>query len=475
MLDSPILRTPRPATRFGSILVLLVTIVPSTATAQDQLPLTSLVSEEQVAPPTDVALQQNCPVAPPPAAYVSPYAGSLWERPVLLGDLGGWRGELAADGYTFNVSSTQFYQGVTNGGVRQNFQYAGRNDYYLNVDGEKAGLWQGFFVTLHGETRYGDTVNLDTGAIMPTNTGMLFPTPSGSVTALTAVKFTQALSENCMTFAGKLNLLDELKQPFAAGRGVDAFMNMGLAFPVAAARSVPYSTLGAGFAVLNNMQPIFSMMILDTNNTPTTSGFESFFNNGATIIANLTLPVSISNLPGHQGIWGTYSSGTYNDLQPTAYFDPNLGVIVVTGQETGSWSLFYSADQALFVDPCNPKRSWGLFTNIGLADNGPSPIRWSANVGLGGSSPLTSRPLDTFGIGYSYVAYSGPIQELAPATLPIRNDQAVELFYNYAVTPWFRLTPDLQVLIPARERTLPPGFQAIDTALVLGLRAKIDF
>jgi porin len=59
--------------------------------------------------------------------------------------------------------------------------------------------------------------------------------------------------------------------------------------------------------------------------------------------------------------------------------------------------------------------------------------------------------------------------------LPIGNDQAVELFYNYAVTPWFRLTPDLQVVFPARERTLPPNPQSIDTALVLGLRAKIDF
>ena len=59
--------------------------------------------------------------------------------------------------------------------------------------------------------------------------------------------------------------------------------------------------------------------------------------------------------------------------------------------------------------------------------------------------------------------------------VPINSDQALEFFYNVAVTPWFRLTPDLQVLVPARERTLPPGATAIDTAVVLGLRAKIDF
>jgi porin len=216
-------------------------------------------------------------------------------------------------------------------------------------------------------------------------------------------------------------------------------------------------------------------MVLDTNNTPTTSGFESFFNNGATIFANLTLPVKFFGLPGHQGLSGSYSTGTYNDLQPTAYFDPNVGPVVTFGTVTDSWSVFYSADQAFYVDPCNPKRSWGVFTNIGTADNGPSPISFSANVGLSGFTPITTRPLDTFGIGYAFTRYSSPIRDLAPVLLPIGNDQAVELFYNIAVTPWFHVTPDLQVVFPAREQTLPPTPQSIDTALVLGLRAKIDF
>ncbi|MFO0919800.1 MAG: carbohydrate porin [Planctomycetaceae bacterium] len=404
------------------------------------------------------------------------FGDDLLTRPKLLGDLFGARTALGAHGIALDVSSTQFYQGVASGGVNQTFEYFGRNDYYLNVNGEQAGLWKGLFVTLHGETRYGDTVNADTGAISPVNTAGLFPLPNGSITALTAVKFTQALSENLITFAGKINLLDEFKQPYTTGRGVDAFMNTSLAFPIAAVRQVPYSTLGAGMAILREGQPMFSTMILDTHNTPTTSGFESFFTNGAVIIARAETPVTILDRPGHQAIWGVYSSGTYNDLSPTAYLDPTYGQPVVTfGTDTGSWSMFYSADQAFYVDPTNPLRSWGLFTNIGLADDGPSPVRWSANVGLGGSSPIVTRPLDTFGIGYAYTGYSAALNNLAPNLLPINNDHAVELFYNYAVTPWFHLTPDLQVLVPARERTIAVPPQPIDTAIVLGLRAKIDF
>jgi porin len=393
----------------------------------------------------------------------------------LTGNWFGARDALAANGVTFDISSTQFYQGVASGGLSDVFQYAGRNDYYVNVVGEKAGLWKGLFLDLHGETRYGNTINGDTGALMPANVGALFPLPTGTVTALTGVKATQALSENLMVFGGKMNMFDVLLQPYGGGRGVDAFMNIGLTLPVALARTIPYSTLGGGFAVLDKMHPIFSFLILDTHNTPTTSGFENLFSNGAVMLAQATLPVDLFGLPGHQGVGGSYSTGTYSDLTPTAYFDPNVGLVVLAGSVVDSWAVYYSADQALYVDPNNAKRSWGLFTNIGVADNGPSPVRVSAAVGLGGSSPLVSRPLDTFGIGYSFVDYSSPVINLAPRLLPIQPDNAVELYYNIAVTPWFHLTPDLQVLVPARERTLPPNAQGIDTAVVVGIRAKIDF
>ena len=76
-----------------------------------------------------------------------------------------------------------------------------------------------------------------------------------------------------------------------------------------------------------------------------------------------------------------------------------------------------------------------MFTNIGLADNGPGPVRWSANVGLSGGSPWVSRPLDTLGAGDSYIRYSTPVRDVAPIFLPIRDDQAVELYYNRAITP----------------------------------------
>jgi porin len=452
----------------GDFLVLSTLSDPPGAPAPPPAPPAAPQPPAAAAPPCEG-------IAQAPACTQSPFDGDCCTRPLMLGSLCGVRDQLAAKGITVNVDTYQFYQGVASGGITDNFRYAGRNDYFINVDGEKAGLWKGFFITLHGETRYGDTVNQDTGAILPVNTAELFPLPNGSVTALTGVKFTQALSENFVTFAGKLNMIDEFTMPFTGARALDGFWNLGMSFPVIVARTVPYSTLGAGAAVLQNGAPVFTVMVLDTNNTPTTTGFQSFFDNGATIFANLTLPTKFFGLPGQQGVSGTFSTGKYNDLSPTAYFDPEAGLVITPGFERDSWSIFYSANQALWVDPCNPKHAYGVFTNIGTADNGPSPIRFAANVALYGSSPITSRPLDTFGVGYTFTRYSSPVRDFAPVLLPIGNDQAVELFYNYAVTPWFNVAPDLQVVLPAREDTFPPNRQSIDTALVLGLRAKIDF
>jgi porin len=431
--------------------------------------------ESLAAVPIDSAA---CPLEVPTLACSdpSPFGGSIFDRPKLTGNWWGARDVLFENGITFDISSTQFYQGVTSGGIDQIANYGGRNDYLLNVDGGKAGLWEGLHLNLHGESRYGNDINDASGTLLaPPNIAMLFPLPTGTHTALTAVKATQYLAGDFVVFGGKLNMLDELVQPFGAGRGVDAFMNTGLVFPVVLDRTVPYSTLGAGFAVMSGSRALFTAMIFDPHNTPTTSGFESLFTNGAVALSKLDIPVQLFGLPGHQGVEGTYSTGTYDSLATVPYIDAQGLPAVKSNAVRGSWSVFYVADQALYVDPNNPQRSFGVFTNIGVADNDPSPIRFSASFGLGGSSPLVSRPLDTFGIGYSFVGPSDGLRNLDPQGLPVRDDHAVELYYNIAVTPWLRLTPDLQVLWPGIKETAPPGAIPIDTAVLLGMRAKIVF
>jgi porin len=408
------------------------------------------------------------PVETPPSPPTpSPFGGPLLERPKLTGDWLGTRSGLRDNGITLDVSTTQFYQGVTSGGLNQAFPYGGRNDYFLNLDGEKLGLWKGSFVTLHGETRYGQSANSLTGALMPVNLMLTVPQPSGSITALTGLKFTQFLSENMLVYAGKLNTLDDFKQPLTGAGSLNGFQNTAMIFNPLYTRTVPYSTFGAGFAYLKNMEPVFAVAVFDTNNTPTASGFDTFFDNGVTIFAQANLPTKFFGLPGHQGLSGTYSSGKYSDLTPSAYLDPLRGLVVQTGQTTGSWCVAYNFDQAVYVSPDDPKRMWGVFGNLGIADTSPSPIRWFASAGFSGASPVSSRKLDSFGVGYFYLGVNDTLKSAAPRLLPLRDEHGIEAYYNVAVTPWCQITPDLQVITPFRDRAT--------TSLLFGLRAKIDF
>ena len=421
------------------------------ASSMDQQPIVPLISSQAPA----------MPPAPPP------FGGPLLERTKLWGDWFGNRTALRDGGVTTDMSTTQYYQGTASGGRQDAFRYGGREDCFLNVDGEKAGFWKGLFVTLHGETRYGQSANSLTGALMPVNLSLALPQPNGSVTALTGVKLVQFLSEDMVVFGGKINTLDNFKQQITQASGLDGFMNTALMFNPIYARTVPYSTYGAGFVYMQNFDPVFSVAVLDTNNTPTTSGFNSFFSNGATILGQLNLPTMLFELPGHQGISGTYSTGKYTDLQPTPYFDPSAGLALATTKSSGSWSLAYNFDQALYVSPDNPKNVWGLFGNLGTADNNPNPVQWFANAGVSGTSPIEGRSQDKFGVGYYYLGVSNVLKDLAPLLLPLRNEQGVEFYYNAAVTPWFHVTPDIQIVDPFLSRQT--------TSVVVGMRAKIDF
>jgi porin len=395
-------------------------------------------------------------------------------RQTLLGDVGGVRPSLAEHGVELDLSTTQFYQGIVHGGLEEAFQYGGRNDYFLKIDGAKAGLGEGLLINLHGETRYGEATNSIAGAISVPNTALLFPVPGETITALTNVTFTQFLSPNLAVTAGKINTLDNYRHPFAAGVGRSQFQNLSLNFPLIFARTVPYSALGAGVIVLREMQPVFSLLVVDPAGQPTTSGFEDFFEHGVTLFGQLSIPVNLAGRPGHQQLYGSWSNRSVSALDQTDYLGPfGLPGLLLglpgnpLNRVNRSWALHYSGDQYLWVDPGNPQRGWGVFGQASISDGNPNPIRWFLNAGIGGSSPLATRPKDTMGVGVYWFQLSTDLKQTLNPLIPLRNESGVELYYNAAFTPWCHVTPSLQVIEPA----LP----AANTAVLLGVRTNIDF
>jgi porin len=409
-----------------------------------------------------------CPTDPPLGPPTPPpFGGPIHDRPKLTGDWFGARSGLRDRGITVDVSTTQFYQGVTTGGLEQSFPYGGRNDYFLTLDGEKLGLWRGFSARFHGETRYGESANFITGALSPVNEYLLVPGSEGTVSGLTGAEFTQVLSENLMVSAGKINLLDHVYQQLTGATGLEGFMNLSLIFNPILARTLPYSAFGAGAYYLRDGEPVLTLSVFDTRDASTTSVFDDFFTSGAVIFGTAVLPTNFFGRPGHQGLEGAYSSGRYTNISKSPYLDPVDGLVFPGPPQAGSWALGYLFDQAVWVSRDDPERMWGVFGKLGISDGNPNPVRWTAIGGVSGASPIAGRTLDTFGVGFYHLEISSSLKRSARPLAALRNEQGVELYYNARITPWFQFTPDLQVI--------EPFDQSAGTALVVGFRAKLDF
>jgi porin len=391
------------------------------------------------------------------------FSGDLRSREYLLGDWLGYRQKLADRGITVDSNLSQFFQGVASGGLQQRFAYGDYFGSLIEVDGGKLGLLQGSYLTVRFEANFGSTINSDTGAFNPAALGPSLPVLNGGA-AVTDFYYTQVLTEHFSVFFGKIDTLDGDENAFAAGRGIDQFLNSSLVSNPLTFLGVPYSTMGAGFIIKRGDEQIFTFTVMDPAERTQDTIFNQPFATGVTLNAELRVPVTIFGRLGHQLLGGDWSSKTFTDLRQ----DPRILLPMADipiAPRIGTWNLYYNFDQYLFSDPAEPTRGWGIFGRAGYSDGNPNPIKYFLSGGIGGNSPIARREHDTFGIGYAFSAASS---ELGPIiSRLVGNGHVAEAYYNAAVTPWFHVTTDIQVI--------RGGFSGADTALVLGIRAKIRF
>lgn len=383
----------------------------------------------------------------------------------LTGDWCGVRPALADSGVTVNASVAQFYMGAVSGGLDNSARYAGHGDYVANIDGDKFLGMKGMFIKLRAEHRFGQPMRGMTGALLPSAVATDLPLPEEEQLYLTNVLFTQMFSETFGVFAGKLDTLDGDQNAFASGRGISQFSNIAFVGTPIGLRTIPYSTLGAGFVILQDLKPIFTFTVLNARETINRSGIDELFNDGATLAPELRLPTQFFGLPGHQLFGGTWSSRNYVNLDQ----DPRIILpSVPIAKSSDSWSLYYNFDQFLVVDPNDSERGWGLFGRAGIADEATNPIGWFLSAGVGGNSMIPGRGQDTFGAGYYYAGTSSELEPLLALALGgVGDGHGTELYYNVAVTEWFKLTADTQFITPARE--------SVDPSVLMGLRGVVSF
>ena len=404
------------------------------------------------------------------SAWRPAFHDSLDERSKLTGNWFGARDRWTDRGVALDVNLTEFFQGVASGGKDQTFNYGGKLDYYLDIDGDKAGLGDGFLVSMHAETRYGDDVNSSTGMLTFANFNMALPRSEETLTSVTKFIVSKSLSDECTIFAGKINTLDDFLLNFTGRNGIDRFMNSGMVANVINARSVPYTTYGAGFSLVRDQAPGFSFVIRDPNNHPTTFDLDRLFADGVLLSGTVKIPIAPFSLSGNQNFGVNWNSRTFDSVDPASFvIVPGQGI--VAGQTSGSWALWYNFDQYLWVSKSDPEVGWGVFGMTGISDGNPNPIGWNATLGVGGSSLIRGRQRDTFGLGFFCVGLSDNFKRLlagplAPPGLAQRNEQGIELFYNASLKRWCHLTSDIQIVRPSTIN--------IDATVIIGMRLQIN-
>jgi porin len=441
-----------------------------------------------------------------PVDIPATWGGDFWSRPRLTGSWGGLRAMLGKKGVVLDLDLLQLPQGVASGGRDEVLRYWGLAEYTLNVDTQKLGLWPGGFLNVQGMTSFGQNVNNASGALITPSLVSLLPEPGETTTGLMNLTFMQFLSKHFGVFLGKLSGLEGDDNTFAHDYHA-AFLNSGLYFNMALALA-PLTSYGGGLVILPWEGAVFTVSALDPSGTATNNDIGDAFQDGVFVFAEGRVTITPFGLVGHQLLGGGWSNKERVSLEQ----DPsNIARLLLTqrfsrladpgpvltrllerffpsllvptqplNRVNYTWTVYYNFDQYLWSPEGAPDRGIGIFFRFGASDGVANPIKYAYNVGVGGKGLVPWRPCDNFGIGWARTVLSDNFvpflrQQLR---LGLGHEDAIEMYYNAAITPWFSAALDLQIMDQAFERTLNAsgnGLRDMNTAVVLGLRLYARF
>ena len=401
----------------------------------------------------------------------------IWTRKRLTGDWGGARTDLENHGIKIGLRLTQYFQGVASGGVNTNFAYGGKFDIHLDLDGQKMGLWEGLFINIHAENKFGTDINGDAGAFALANTTMLYPKASDSYRdmAVTQVLFEQFLSKNFGLVLGKINTVDFWTMVYpGVGGGVDGFMNTNVlagALPWLRWLSLSEWAAGALF-VTDDQQVQGGIFALDLNNVPTTTGIPEMFDDGAGVLGFWKFFFEVDEKPANVliGVGGATREYHSFESHPTGW-DPGPFTRLleaVENKDDGVWSVAIYYEQILWQEPANDKQNLRFFTGWNVSDGDPSFGKFAGMASVEATGLLFDREYDRAGIGAFYSKLSSDFKKTMNGVgIDLRDTWGLELYYNAEITPWFHLTGDVQVVQNQNDDD--------DPAVILGLRGVVEF
>jgi porin len=402
-------------------------------------------------------------------------AGDFRNRTQLSGDWGGLRTDLARHGFFFDLYTTSAYQDVASGGLKTGNTSIQNTQLSINVDTGRAGLWSGgiFHVTL--ESRYGSSSPQNTftaGSSVPQYTGLAFPGPFFVHDVLPTEFFLlQSLTPKFAVILGKANVLTHADQTFFGNSYKYDFANLNFnKNPMALNFYNTYALAAIGIWTPSKWLTAVAG-VYDPNseaNNFATKAFDHVDAYGITIFS-----YKIGGLPGQS--WAQYNwtnKPKIDFILPFGQLSPSevpqaVGVLLGTPSSQAlpihykgtSWVTVGNFSQYLFVKDHSgaiaeklgsgqPLRGIGVFGRIGYAPEETNPITRDGSVALIANGLSDVRPNDSFGLGVYHNGISRPLKNdfarLTGATATPKNENGLEVFYDFAITPAIRVIPSYQ-------------------------------
>lgn len=376
----------------------------------------------------------------------------------LTGDWWGARSSLFDKGVSLDFRYTSFYQGLTTGTGNKDFEYGGKVDAFIDFDSGKMGLWEGGGFRSHIEYSHGDLATNLGGSLFATNTALYWPVGTPQELVATSLYFSQNVGDRSKVLIGKFNPVDLLAtDPFFGGWGIDRFMNLILTAPPSGL--IPVVFMG-GIANIQTEPLTWTITVFDPVDRTNDYFPGDLFAEGVNFAVAATKFTSLAGRKTVYTLNGLYSTAEGVDFS-------SVGGAVGRSSKKGAYNFSFEFKHNLQESGDQAGSSWGFYMKAALADGNPNYVKSSLIAGIGGRALFFGRPQDTFGVGAFYYNLSDVLEDTFVPAIKFRDEAGIEIYYNYAVTPWLSIGPDIQYIKPARG--------AFDNALVVGLRMQLRF
>jgi porin len=419
----------------------------------------------------------------------------------MLGNMWGLRPWLGQYGITLAVQETSESLGNVSGGTHKAFEYDGLAQMTLQLDTQRAfGLHGGTFnvsaLQIHGQNLSAD------------NLGTL-QTASG-IEADPATRLWELWYQQKFLNQDRLDIKigqQSLDQEFMISQNANYFVNTMFGWAMVPSADLPsggpaYPLSALGIRVRARPTDAVTILTGVFNGSPADKGGNnksgtSFPLHGGTLaIAEVQYAYpsfgSMVSANESEPLARTYKLGAWYDSENFADQEyDNTGLSLANSTSTGNpamhkgdYGIYAVADQMLWHSENLDDRTLNFFTRImRTPQTDRNLVDSSLNIGLTLHEPFFARDDDTFGIGAGYAHVSNRAASLDSDTTffgtytPVRSSEKfIEVMYQYQVTPWWQLQPDLQYVFNPGAGTLIPGTnRKIGNEAVIGLRTNILF